>query len=246
VERLNIRLDIEYNGTEFSGWQVQNNAVTIQGKIEEAIQKVTGQKVSLHAAGRTDAGVHALGQVANFRIEHDLPLEKYRDAINYYLPETILITGVSEVPYDFHARKSAKSRHYRYMVGIEKSALYHGFRWEYPQALNMDRMNEIAQFIRGIHDFSAFCVVSSLKENNDCDIKHSEWRRVGSLFIYEIVANRFLHSMVRSLVGTMVDAGLEKDYLTLTNFENIMSSGDHTRIKNVAPARGLYLVAVEY
>jgi len=246
MARQNIRLDIEYNGTEYSGWQVQNNAVTVQGNIETAIEKVTGKKVALHAAGRTDAGVHAMGQVANFRIDHHLPVEKYRDAINYYLPETILIKKASAVPDEFHSRISAKSRHYRYLVGLEKSALYYNFRWEYPYQLNMDRMNEVARNIKGIHDFSAFCVVSSQKENNDCDIRFSEWRLVGSLYIFEIIANRFLHTMVRSLVGTMVDAGREKDYLTLTQFENILNSGDHTRIKNVAPARGLYLVAVEY
>lgn len=244
----NIRLDIEYDGTDYSGWQVQNNAVTIQGKIEEAIEKVTGQKAPLHAAGRTDAGVHALGQVANFRIDHYLPPEKYRDAINYYLPKTILITGSTEVPDDFHARKSARSRHYRYMIGLQKSALYFNHRWEYPFPLNMERMNEVAGFIKGVHDFSAFCVVSSQKENNDCEIKYSEWRMAGSLLVYEIVANRFLHSMVRSLVGSMVEAGREgeKDYLTLNQFKDILKSCDHTLLKNVAPAKGLYLVAVEY
>jgi len=246
LAKQNIRLDIEYNGRDYSGWQVQNNAVTIQGKIEAAIEKVTGLKAALHAAGRTDAGVHAMGQVANFRIDHYLEAGKYKDALNYYLPENILINKSSAVPDDFHARKSALSRHYRYLIGLEKSALYHDFRWEYSYPLNLDRMNEIARNIMGVHDFSAHCVVSSQKENNDCEIRYSEWRLVGSLFIYEIIANRFLHSMVRSLVGSMVDAGREKDYLTLKQFEDILKSGDHTKIKNVAPARGLYMTAVEY
>ncbi|UCD93986.1 MAG: tRNA pseudouridine(38-40) synthase TruA [Candidatus Zixiibacteriota bacterium] len=242
----NIRLDIQYDGTEYSGWQVQKNAVTVQWEIEKAIYDVTGQKVSLYAAGRTDAGVHALGQVANFRVDHDLAPEKYKDAVNFYLPNNILITDSSEVDDDFHARKSAKWRQYRYLIGLQRSALYFNRRWECVYDLNLDRMNQIADYIRGVHDFSAFCVVSSQKENNECDILVSEWRKEESQLRFEIRANRFLHSMVRSLVGCMVDAGREKDFLTIAIFDNILKSGDHTRIKTVAPARGLYLVAAGY
>ena len=243
MPKRNIRLDIQYDGTEYSGWQVQKNAVTVQWEIEKAIYDVTGQTVGLYAAGRTDAGVHALGQVANFKIEHDLPPEKYKDAINFYLPNNILITESSEVDDRFHARRSARWRHYRYLIGLQRSALYFNRRWEYPHKLILDRMNEIAAYIKGVHDFSAFCVVSSQKENNECDILISEWHKEESQLRFEIRANRFLHSMVRSLVGCMVDAGREKDFLTRDLFDNIFKSGDHTRVKPVAPARGVYLVA---
>lgn len=242
----NIRLDIQYDGTDFSGWQVQPNVPTIQGEIEGAIKKVTGQNVSLHAAGRTDAGVHALNQVANFRIDHDIPVEKYKDAINFYLPRKILILKSSEVSSDFHARKSAKWRHYRYIVGLSISALSYNYRWEYEYPIDLDRMNEIAKYIVGLHDFSAFCVVSSQKEDNRCEIILSEWKRLGNQLIYEIKANRFLHTMVRSLVGVMVDAGRERDYLTLDQFKDILNSCDHTKIIRVAPAKGLYLKEVGY
>jgi tRNA pseudouridine38-40 synthase len=242
----NIRLDIQYDGTEYSGWQFQTNAATVQGHIESAIYQVTGKKVNLYGAGRTDAGVHALGQVANFRIDHDLTPEKYKDAINFYLPGKILITDSHQVSPDFHARKSAKWRHYRYLIGLQRSAHYFNLRWEYPYALDLDRMRRIADYIRGAHDFSAFCVVSSQKENNECNILVSEWHEEESQFRFEIRADRFLHTMVRSLVGCMVEAGREKDFLTLNAFEDILKSGDHTRIKTVAPARGLYLVAAGY
>nr|MBN2277198.1 tRNA pseudouridine(38-40) synthase TruA [candidate division Zixibacteria bacterium] len=242
----NIRLEIQYNGTDYSGWQVQKNAVTIQAEIEAAIRKVTGLKVNLVAAGRTDAGVHALGQVASFIIDHYLPPEKYRQALNFYLPESILITSASEVDLSFHARKSARWREYRYLIGLEKSALYRQLRWEYLYPLDIERMNAIAAEIIGRHDFSAFCVVSSLKENNDCEVISSGWKENGSQLIFEIRANRFLHTMVRSLVGSMVEAGKEKDYLTLNDFRDILQSCDHRRVKAVAPARGLYLTAVGY
>ncbi len=242
----NIRLDIQYNGTEFSGWQNQPSSLTIQGEIEKAITKVTGKEVTLYGAGRTDAGVHALGQVANFRIDHSLPPERYKEAINYYLPRTILITKSGVVPDEFHARKSAVWRQYRYLIGLERTPLYYDLRWEHPCDPNIEQMNKIAAYIKGDHDFSAFCVVSSLKENNGCTIHFCDWRREELLLTFEIRGNRFLHSMVRSLVGVMVEIGGGKENLTLTQFQDILLSKDHTRIKHVAPARGLYMVAVGY
>lgn len=242
----NIRLLIEYNGAYYCGWQIQPDENTVQREMIVAIRKVTGQEVTLYAAGRTDSGVHALGQVVNFRIDHNLPLEKYKDAINYFLPRSILVKAVDLVPDDFSARYSAVWRKYKYIISRERSALYHDYRWEYQYPLNVERMEEIAGHILGRHDFSAFCKIASLKHNNECNVSQSHWRTHGSLLVYEIKANRFLHTMVRSLVGVMTLAGRENDYLTLKNFKDIMDSKDHTRIKMVAPARGLYLVEVGY
>jgi tRNA pseudouridine38-40 synthase len=249
MSKKNIRLDIQYDGGEFSGWQFQPNARTVQGEIEKAIEKVTGQKISIYAAGRTDAGVHALGQVANFYIEHHIQPEKYKDAINYYLPQTILISKAVEVEQNFHARKSAHWRYYRYIIGRNRSALYYNRRWEYTCRLDIERMNEIAEYIKGLFDFSAFCTVASQKENNECNILESMWRKEEDRYIYEIKGNRFLHTMVRSLVGSMVEAGKEtkpSEFLTLNKFKLLLQSKDHTRLKTVAPPQGLYLVAVGY
>jgi tRNA pseudouridine38-40 synthase len=246
VAEKNIRLDLQYNGTGFSGWQYQPNAVTIQREVENAVERVTAQKVTLYAAGRTDAGVHALGQVVNFRIDHDLPPHRFKDAVNFYLPRTILVTRSCEVPPEFHARKSAKWRQYRYLISLERSALYYDYRWEYDYPLGVEKMNEIAQYIKGTHDFAAFCTISSQKDNNECNVISSGWKREGTLLTYEIRANRFLRTMVRSLVGAMVASGNEKEGLTLENFKDILQSKDHTRLKTVAPARGLYLMAVGY
>jgi len=185
-------------------------------------------------------------KVENFKIDHYLKPGKYKEALNFYLSDSILITASSPADDSFHARKSARWRHYRYLIGTRHSALYHKYRWEYDLPLALDRMNECAAYITGRHDFSAFCVVSSLKENNECIIEQAIWKQDGDRLVFDIRANRFLHTMVRSLVGVMVEAGREKDYLTLDNFKDIIKSCDHTRLKTVAPPRGLYLVAVGY
>ena len=251
ADKKNVKLTIEYKGTTFCGWQSQSMGSTIQDAITEAIFKTTGAKVNLIAAGRTDAGVHALGQVANFIIEHTLPASGFKDALNYYLPEDIRIQHASEVPLDFHARYDALFKRYRYLVGKEKSALYRDFRWECSAQLDITLLVAAAKEIVGEHDFTPFCVVSSLKENNVCRIDSAKWRRIGPLMVFEIRGNRFLHSMIRSLVGAMVNlATLDRDKnklnLTLDRFQDIMKASTTERSVFTAPAQGLYLVSVGY
>ena len=247
----NIKLVIEYEGTNFSGWQSQDGPVTIQDEIQKAIFKVTGLKVNLTGAGRNDAGVHALGQAANFLIEHRLEPERYKDAINSYLPEDILIKSSIEAPLEFNSRKDAIFRRYRYLMSPEKSAVYRHQRWYQPQPIYFEKLQEAANQILGVHDFSPFCVTSSLKENNHCLIEFSRWYKHGALYIYEIRGNRFLHNMVRSLVGAMVNLALVSQdknsrNLTLNDFKNMLSSPEKLRAVFTAPPHGLYLVAVGY
>ena len=247
----NIRLVVEYRGTTFAGWQIQKEQSTVQGALTEAIFEVTGQQVTLTGAGRTDAGVHALGQVANFKIDHRLEAERFRDAINFYLPDDIRVRRSDEVPADFNARFSAKFRRYRYLIGRERSALFREFRWELPDRIRFDDLQAAARMIDGEHDFAPFCVMASRQESNICRIFHSQWRSIGPLLVYEIRGNRFLHSMVRSLVGAMVNiASEDRDNhpanLTLDSFANIINVPSETRIPFTAPAHGLYLVSVGY
>ncbi len=247
----NIRLLIEYAGTRFSGWQSQDGPSTIQDEIEEAIHKITGQKVRINAAGRTDVGVHALGQVANFKIDHRLETERFKDAINNYLPDEIMVKSATEANSNFNSRKDAVSRHYRYLYATEKSALYRSLRWEDSGPVSLEKLKQAALTLLGEHDFSAFCVVASLKDNNRCLIEHSEWHSNGPLFTYDIVGNRFLHSMVRSVVGSMINLATENQdqnscNLTLDDFKNMLSSPDGERAQFTAPSRGLYLVSVSY
>ncbi len=247
----NIKLTVEYKGTAYAGWQIQAAQRTIQQEITEAIRKTTGKEVNLIGAGRTDAGVHALGQVANFRIDHDLPAEKFRDALNYYLDIDIRIKQAIEVPVEFHARFDAASKRYRYLLSGEQSALYRDYRWEYPKEISFDRLKDAAKLIVGEHDFSPFCVTASLKENNACIIYHTGWRRVGPLLVFEISGNRFLHTMVRSLVGAMLNLATvsqdkNKQNLTLQQFGDILLTAPAERIIFTAPPQGLYLVKVSY
>jgi len=251
MSERNIKLIVEYNGASFSGWQIQSEQLTVQGSLADAVSKVTAKKVEVIGAGRTDAGVHALGQVANFIIDHSLEPERFRDALNYYLPREIRVKESSEVPLSFHARFDARSRRYRYLLAREESALYRGLRWEYPHEIDYEKLKSAARLIVGDHDFSSFCVTASLKDNNHCVVDHSRWFRVGPLYVYEIRANRFLHSMVRSLVGVMINlANVRQDNnmrnLTLGDFGSIIAGQIDKRVVFTAPACGLYLVRVEY
>lgn len=247
----NIRLLIEYDGTAYCGWQSQQNGQAIQDQISEAAFKVTGQKINLIGAGRTDAGVHALGQVANFRIEHNLDPARFQDAMNNYLPDDIRIRNSCETTPQFDARRSAIFRRYRYLIGDERSAIFRHQRWYCPFQPDFDKLQEAARIVLGDHDFAPFCVVASRKENNGCRIFYSRWFRHGPLLIYEIRGNRFLHGMVRSLVGSMVNlASVNPDNnqlnLTLDHFQNIINADTDERTMFTAPACGLYLVAVGY
>lgn len=247
----NIKLTIEYDGSNYAGWQVQPEQNTIQSEIIDALERVTGQRVNLTGAGRTDAGVHALGQVANFKIEHGLESERFAAAISYYLPRDILIISSEEAASDFDARRSALSKRYRYMIGLKPSALYRNQRWMVNDALSIDRLNQAASITIGEHDFTPFCVVSSRKENNVCRVFSAKWRKVGPLLILEIRGNRFLHNMVRILVGAMVNlAGKNPDKnklnLTLDSYRDIILSSSEQRVVFTAPPQGLYLVAVNY
>jgi len=247
----NIRLEIEYDGTAYAGWQMQANAKSIQGEITEAVRRVTGKDVKLIGAGRTDAGVHALGQVASFIIDHDLPPEKYRPALNHHLDDDIVVLKSDRAAMDFHARFSARFKRYRYLVGSRRSAVYRNRRWDYGRALDGSLLHEAAGMVLGEHDFGPFCVTASLKENNLCRIDYSRWFERGGVWVYEIRGNRFLHHMVRGLVGAMVNLATRepdnnKNNLTLEMLENILEGSSTERVVFTAPAAGLYLVKVGY
>ncbi len=247
----NVKLTVEYKGTGYAGWQIQADQRTIQGEITQAIFKTTGRDVNLIGAGRTDAGVHAVAQKANFIIDHPLAPERYKEALNFYLPDDIRIKASCEVNLDFNSRRDAVSRRYRYLIGREKSALYRELRWEHPVELDLEQLRLAAQLIVGEHDFAPFCVMASRKPDNACLIKSARWFSVGPLLVFEIRGNRFLHGMVRSLVGAMVNlAAVEKDNnpqnLTLERFGDIIQSLTEERVVFTAPPQGLYLVSVQY
>lgn len=240
----NIKLTIQYDGAAFSGWQFQPRLRTVQGELEAAIEKLTGKRETVYGAGRTDAGVSALGQVANFRTPSRLPAKKFRDGLNFHLPGDILIRAAEDAPEAFHARYDAICRRYEYRIGRRGTVMDRERIWEIAGTPDRRLMEAAAEMIMGEHDFSTFCVTASRKPDNRCLVYRSRWSWSGDVGRYDIAADRFLHTMIRSLVGVMVDLGLGR--MTRRRFDAIFAAGDHRAIRHVAPARGLTLVAVDY
>jgi tRNA pseudouridine38-40 synthase len=240
----NIKLLLEYDGTSFAGWQVQPGQRTVQGVLEEALQKITGDRVALTGSGRTDAGVHASGQVANFRTERDIPLKAFNQGMNAILPGDVAVLAAEEAEPDFHARFGAKSRRYRYQIVTRRSPLLERYAWRMTYPVKFGVMPELCQVISGKHDFTAFASAQAEVENFNVHVTHAEWRDLGGVLSFEIRADRFLHNMVRILVGTMVDAA--RGQIEPGSVREILESRDRSRAGKTAPACGLCLVKVEY
>ncbi len=240
----NIRIEVEYEGTRYHGWQIQENADTIQGRLTEAVRRLTGESVTIIGAGRTDAGVHARGQVANFFIQKDLPLHNIEAGLNAYLPRDIVVKSAKAVSADFNARFSACRRVYHYYISPRRTALLRNFCWQFFQPFDPQVLQRLAQTICGEHDFGAFSRLEVQSDHKRCMVYESRWFQDQGMWVYRIVANRFLHGMVRTLVGTMMDVARGK--LTEEQFQEIFHSRDRTTASAAAPAKGLILEAVEY
>src|SRR5579862_3422919 len=211
----NIKLILAYDGSEFSGWQVQPAAATIQGTLASAIGRLTGEKVLPQGSGRTDAGVHALAQVASLSTKSSIPAENLVKALNDILPPAIRILEAAEADSDFHARKSARAKTYRYRIyrGSICPPVLARYVWHYPYPLQEVAMTEAAACLVGEHDFTSFAAVDPERETGDEEksnvrtIFSSQWVRDGEEFAYTVRGNGFLHHMVRNLVGTLILVG---------------------------------------
>jgi tRNA pseudouridine38-40 synthase len=247
----NLKLLLAYDGSDYSGWQVQTEASTIQGVLSIAIGRVTGERVLPQGSGRTDAGVHALGQVATFQTESPIPPENLVVALNDLLPAAIRVLEASEVPIDFHARKSARAKTYRYSIFRENICLPFRARyvWHYPYPLDESMMQEVAACIVGEHDFTSFAAVDA-ERGRDEEVSNvrrvfsSRWHREADELIYTIRGNGFLHHMVRNLVGTFLQVG--KGTLYPSDMLRILAARSRSAAGATAPASGLCLVSVEY
>jgi len=247
----NIKLVLAYDGTEFAGWQIQPDAPTIQGTLAEAIEKLTKEKVLPQGSGRTDAGVHALAQVASFSTECSIPTENFLKALNGNLPPSIRVLDVSEVPASFHVRKSAMGKTYRYRMfrGAVCPPFLTRYVWHYPYPLNEAAMTQAAQNVIGEHDFTSFAAVDPERGRDDevsnvRTISSSEWNRVDNEFVYSVHGNGFLHHMVRNLVGTFLLVG--KGTIAPEEINRILEAHNRSVAGATAPASGLYLVSVDY
>lgn len=242
--KRNIKLILEYEGTNYHGWQVQENAITIQQKVEEAIFQLSGEKVRVTGAGRTDAGVHARGQAANFICGKDLSLRQIKEGTNAYLPDDIVVKLAAEVDEDFDARFSAKKRIYQYYICVQRTAIMRNFCWQIFQEFDKNVLNSLSEILIGTHDFSSFSRVETDTRHKNCIVYESEWKEHYDRLTYRITANRFLHGMVRTIVGTMMDVAFGR--YTIEAFQQIFQNKDRTKAGPAAPAKGLILEEVIY
>ena len=247
----NLKLTLAYDGTDFSGWQVQPDLATIQGTLASVIRRLTGENVLPQGSGRTDAGVHALAQVASFATESSIPVENFQKALNDLLPAAIRVLDVSEVEGQFHARKSARAKTYRYRIlrGPVCLPFLARYVWHFPYPLDEDAMSQAAGEVVGEHDFTSFVAVDPEKgedgeASNVRTIFSSRWERQGDELIYSVRGNGFLHHMVRNLVGTFLLVG--KGTLQVEDIRRILETHNRSAAGATAPASGLLLVSVEY
>jgi len=232
----NIKLTIEYDGTAYHGWQVQARDITIQEVIEKALSTMTQEKIRLAGSGRTDAGVHALGQVANFKTASKIPADGFFAGLNSLLPDDIVITACEEVDDDFHARFSAKIKTYQYRIFNRPSAVAIGrqYAWHIRKKLDMDAMQQAAEHIIGTHDFASFEGTGSPRDHSTRTVIHAEFAETeDGYLLFEITANGFLRYMVRNLVGTLADVGLLKT--TPDEFKQILKAKNRDLAGATAP-----------
>lgn len=241
-----IKLILEYDGTAYAGWQRQPNRPTIQEAVETAIEGVTQRKIPVIGAGRTDAGVHALGQVASFHIDRTMTPREWTRALNAHLPDTIAVQSAALVPDTFHARYSAKGKLYEYRLLNRETrpALDRQYCWHIYNPLNDAAMNQAAMALIGSHDFSSFQTQPTDNEDPICGIEHLTVFRHGDELRIEAYADRFLKQMVRSIVGTLVEVGLGKR--PADSFTTILSARDRSAAGKTAPPQGLFLMRVDY
>ena len=242
----NIKLIIEYDGKGFNGWQKQPDKLNIQGEIEKAIEEITGEKVDLTASGRTDAGVHSLGQTANFKTESKIPIEKFAKAINSRLKKSVVIKSAEEVDERFHSRYSVKSKTYRYIINNSENgtAIYRGLEYHVPMKLDYEKMNEAIKYFIGEHDFKAFKASGTSSKSSVRTILDGSVRKEDERIIIEITGTGFLYNMVRIISGTLLEVGLGK--IKPEEITDIINSQDRTKAGKTLPAHGLYLLEVNY
>lgn len=240
----NYKLTIQYDGTGYAGWQAQSKQNTIQEKISESIEILLKEKIILNGSGRTDTGVHALGQIANFRTSARLDKNKFLYSLNSILPYDISILNLEQVDDDFHARFDAKRRSYLYLITKHKSAFFHKYSFYYHYPIDCVRINELSRFFIGQKDFTSFSKKKSDTKNKICEVYEAQWKETRGFVIFYISADRYLHGMVRTIVGTLLNA-MKRDF-TGEYIENIFAKKDREAASESAPANGLFLFKVKY
>ncbi len=239
-----FKISLQYDGTNFFGWQMQLSERTVQNELEKSIAEFNqNQRIIVTGAGRTDTGVHAWGQVAHFDLKTDLDTCTLIKALNAKLPDDIHVTDLQAVPADFHARFSATARYYRYQCLTNMDILMQNQTWVI-QDVSIDPLNECANLLIGDHDYESFCKVNPDLKSTRCIINHSSWRKDQNMLTFHISGNRFLHHMVRYLVGTMI--AVTQNRLSFETFTHLLDHPDKNAHVFRAPPQGLILEKVDY
>lgn len=243
---MRVALLIEYDGTNYCGWQIQRNGVSVQQKLEEALQEALGVKTPVHGSGRTDAGVHALGQVAHFDADTDIPADKFFYVLNTLLPDDIRIKRSYETTDDFHARFGAKGKRYRYVIhnARAKGAVNRLYSMFVPVPLNVQRMQEAAKYIEGTHDFTAFCAAGTDIKGTVRTVDKVQLTRDGEYIYVDVTGSGFLYNMVRIITGTLIAVG--KGKMEPKQVKEAIDQKDRKLAGATAQAQGLFLMEVYY
>jgi len=241
-----IRIVVSYDGTDYVGWQVQLNGVSVQQKLNEALLNVTGETIQVHGSGRTDSGVHARAQVAHFDTDARMPADKFAIAMNMRLPRDIRVLFSEEADPSFHSRFSAKNKTYRYTIqtGLHADVFSRGTALHVHTPLDFDAMRLAAKDVLGTHDFAAFMSAGTTMENTVRTVTRSEWSQDGNYLYYDVSANGFLYNMVRILVGTLIEIGSGK--LPQDAISRALETKSRNDAGATAPAHGLMLMRVQY
>lgn len=240
----NYKLIIQYDGTDYAGWQIQSGEKTIQQTITDAVETITKKKVNLIGSGRTDSGVHALGQSANFRIDDDLDTRKFIYSLNSILPHDISVLEIEKRETDFNSRFDAKERTYLYFLSKYKSPFFNKYSYHYHGTTDLSKLNSICSAFLGENDFTSFSKKNTVISNKNCKVFDCKWYEFNDLIIFEITANRFLHGMVRTITGTIlkaIESGRSTDYI-----KDIFQAVNREAAPMAVPAKGLFLYKVKY
>ncbi|UCH64693.1 MAG: tRNA pseudouridine(38-40) synthase TruA [Ignavibacterium sp.] len=239
----NYKLTIQYDGTQYAGWQIQENAISIQATITETINVISKEDVNLIGAGRTDSGVHALGQVANFITDKEIDSFRFQHSLNSILPNDISIIKTEKVDESFHSRFDAKERTYLYLVSKQKSPFY--FKYSIVKNnLNIYLLNRLSDVFVGENDYTSFCKKNTEVKSKLCDVKSIKWRETKSFFLFFIRADRFLHGMVRTIVGTLFSIAEKNGDENM--IREIFNKKDREEAGEAVPAKGLILYNIKY
>lgn len=245
--RQNYKITLQYEGTRYDGWQKQGNTEnTIQGKLENILAKMTGQETEVHGSGRTDAGVHAMGQVANFHLDEDMEPEQVKGYLNRYLPDDIAVIKAERAPERFHSRLSAVKKIYTYQIetGAKRDVFTRRIQYGLGRPLDVEAMRQAAALLCGTHDYKSFCGNRRMKKTTVRTVETIHIKQDGSHVVLTFVGNGFLQNMVRIMTGTLIEVGLRKR--SPQSVKEILAAKDRQAAGAMAPAEGLCLAGVLY